>query len=194
LEDRVEREEGEQKKQQLEAELAEKTAELEQAKASIAESEDGIYAACPWLKESGVSPVPWENSSLDALANIQLSDTKVERHVLGLGLSGYRMILFVLPQIRAPRDAKEHDFAQHRFSDSRVTVTALLSFLRELCGCDGPFYYQSLPTLTPEAFRPDTFYVRDEPINVQQAQNEYEVVTQLAWRLVWQRGSDGFVR
>ena len=104
------------------------------------------------------------------------------------------MVLFVLPQIRPPYNAKEHDFAQRRFSDSRVTVTALLSFLRELCGCDGPFYYQSLPTLTPDAFQHDTFYVRDEPISVEQARNEYEVVTQLAWKLIWQRGSDGFVR
>ncbi|TCJ15717.1 hypothetical protein E0L93_12000 [Rubrobacter taiwanensis] len=194
LEDRLEREEDEQKKQELETELAEKTAKLEQAQATISKSGDGIYATCPWLKESGASPVPWENTSLDALANIQLSETKVERHVLGLGLDGYRMILFILPQIRAPRNAKEHDFAQRRFSDSRVTVTALLSFLRKLCGCDGPFYYQSLPTLTPEGFDPKTFYVRDEQISIQQAQNEYEVVTQLAWKLVWQRGSDGFVR
>ncbi len=108
-------------------------------------------------------------------------------------MGGYRMILFVLPQIRAPRD-KEHDFAQSRFSHSRVTVTALLSFLRELCGCDGPFYYQSLPTLTPDAFQRATFYVRDKPISVTQAQNEYEAITQLAWKLIWQRGSDGFVR
>jgi hypothetical protein len=108
-------------------------------------------------------------------------------------MGDYRMILFVLPQIRAPYDAKEHDFAQRRFSDSRVTVTALLSFLRESCGCDGPFYYQSLPSLTTDAFQRDTFYIRNKAINVQQAQEEYEIVTQLAWRLVWQRGSAGFV-
>lgn len=194
LKAKLEREEDERKKQELEVELAEKTTELEKTEADVTKVEDDIIAACPWLKDSNESPVPWENSSLDALANIQMSETKVERHVLGLGLGGYRMILFVLPQIRAPYNAKEHDFAQRRFSDSRVTVTALLSFLRELCGCDGPFYYQSLPTLTPDAFQRDTFYVRDEPISVEQARNEYEVVTQLAWKLVWQRGSDGFVR
>ncbi len=194
LKAKLEREEDERNKQELEEELAEKTTELEKTEAGITKVEDDIFAACPWLKDSNESPVPWENSSLDALANIQMSETKVERHVLGLGLGGYRLILFVLPQIRAPYNAKEHDFAQRRFSDSRVTVTALLSFLRELCGCDGPFYYQSLPTLTPDAFQRDTFYVRDEPISIGQARNEYEVVTQLAWKLVWQRGSDGFVR
>ena len=97
-----------------------------------------------------------------------------------------------MPKIRAPH-GKEHDFAQRRLSNSRITVTAVLWLLRELCGCDGPFYYQSLPTLTPDGFRRDTFYIRNEPIDVKKAQNEYEVVTQLAWKLIWQRGSDGFV-
>jgi len=194
LKAKLEREEDERKKHELETELNGKITELERTEANVAKGEDDIFAACPWLKDSNESPVPWENSSLDALANIQMSETKVERHVLGLGMGGYRMVLFVLPQIRAPYNAKEHDFAQRRFSDSRVTATALLSFLHELCGCDGPFYYQSLPTLTPDAFQRDTFYVRDEPISIEQARNEYEVVTQLAWKLVWQRGSDGFVR
>jgi hypothetical protein len=48
--------------------------------------------------------------------------------------------------------------------------------------------------LAPDAFQRDAFYVRDELIRVTQAQNEYEAVTQLAWKLIWQRGSDGFVR
>lgn len=194
LKAKYERERDSQKKDALAVELSRKSEELKGAQAAVADVEHNIFAVCPWLKTYGASPVPAENCSLDALANIQLSESKVEKHVLGLGLGGYRMILFVLPQIRAPRDAKEHDFAQRRFSNSRVTVTAVLSFLRELCGCDGPFYYQSLPTLTPESFHRDTFYVRNEAINVRTAQNEYEVVTQLAWKLVWQRGSDGFVR
>lgn len=182
------------KKRTLASKIAQKEVELQLAQAAVAQTEDGLFAACPWLRGAGASPIPAENPSLDLLANIQLSNTKVERHILGLGMGGYRMILYVLPQVRPPRDAKEHDFAQRRFSDSRVTVTALLAFLRELCGCDGSFYYQSLPALTPDAFQPDTFYVRNEPISVQRAQNEYELVTQLAWKLVWQRGSGGFVR
>lgn len=194
LQAKYEREKKAEKKSAIADELAQAQTVLEKAQAAVAEVEEDILEICPWLKETGVSPVPADNCSLDALSNIQLSETRVERHILGLGMGGYRMILFVLPQIRAPRDAKEHDFAQRRFSNSRVTVTALLSFLRELCGCDGPFYYQSLPALTPEAFRRDMFYIQNEPVSVTQAQNEYQLVTQLAWRLVWQRGSDGFVR
>lgn len=191
---RYDQEDNDRKKGALEMDLSQKQREMHAARAAVSKVEDDILKACPWLAAMGASPIPAENCSLDAMANSQISEGAIERHVLGLGLGGYRMILFVLPQIRAPRDAKEHDFAQRRFSNSRVTVTTVLSFLRELCGCDGPFYYQSLPSLTPDAFRRDTFYIRNQPISVQRAQDEYEAVTQLAWRLVWQRGSDGFVR
>ncbi|NPV80771.1 MAG: hypothetical protein HPY52_10925 [Firmicutes bacterium] len=182
------------RRSKLAEELASKKSDLEVVQANLANAEQDITHSFPWLKEMGGSLVPAENCFLDIMANLQISETRVERHVLGLGIDGYRMILFVLPQIRAPRDAKEHDFAQRRFSNSRITVTVLLSFLRELCGCDGPFYYQSLPTLSLDAFRRDTFYVRNEPIDIAQVHDEYEVVTQLAWKLVHQRGSEGFVR
>ncbi|MEW6574266.1 MAG: hypothetical protein AB1374_11605 [Bacillota bacterium] len=196
LQTKHDREQDDRKRQALVKVLAQKEVELKEAQLKLKETGSEIFNVCPWLKDLGESEslVPGENPPLDMLVNIQLSETRVERHVLGLGMGGYRMILFVLPQIRPPRDAKEHDFAQRRFSDSRLTVISLLSFLRELCGCDGPFYYQSLPTLTRDAFQRDIFYVRNEPISVEKAQKEYEVVTQLAWKLIRQRGSDGFVR
>jgi hypothetical protein len=178
--------------QQLEA----KQVELEQAQAEVEQATNELFQVCPWLAQ----PMPpAESCSLEALAVSKIGEAKTERHILGLGLGGYRMILFILPQLKPPPSKKgkpppDPYLTQRRFSDSRVTVTALLSFLRELCGCDGPFYYQSLPTLTPDTFQHDTFYVRNEPISVQQAQREYEAVTQLAWKLIWQRGSDGFVR
>jgi len=184
VKEKLEHERTEKKKQTLAIELEHREVELQKAKTNVQETENEMILFCPWIKDLRTSLNLSENCSLDTFANLQPSESKVERHVLGLGISGYRMILFVLPQIRAPRDEKEHDFAQRRFSDSRVTVTTVLSFLRQLCGCDGPFYYQSLPTLTHDTFLRDTFYVRNESISVQKAQNEYEVVTQLAWKLV----------
>jgi hypothetical protein len=182
------------KRAALEAELAQKQIELQQAQAAVAQVEEDEFAICPWMRDIGASPVPAENPALDVIGNLQLSESKVERHVLGLGMGDHRIILFVLPQIRPPRDAKEHDFAQSRFSDSWVTVTAFLSFLRHLCGCDGPFYYQSLPTLTSEAFEPATFYIRNQAISAQEAQSKYAAIYDLAWQLIWQRGSKGFVK
>ncbi len=194
---KLEQEEDEQKKARLAQQLQAKQEELQQKEAAIEQAGNDLFKVCPWLAEP--TP-PSESCSLEVLAVSKLGEAKTERHILGLGMGGYRMILFILPQLEPPRSKKKGEpppdpyLTQRRFSDSRVTVTALLSFLRELCGCDGPFYYQSLPTLTPDAFQRDTFYVRNEPISVKEAQEEYEVVTQLAWKLVWQRGGDGFVR
>jgi len=188
--DKLSEQKQEQKIQELETQLQAKQAELPQAESSLANSTDDLFSVCPWL--AGSATTTHDIPSLDILSN-SLSRTKVEQHILGLGLGGYRMILFVLPQIRKPQDAKERDFAQSRFSNSRVTVTTLLSFLRQVCGCDGPFYYQSLPSLAPDAFERGTFYIRNQPISAKQAQDEYEVVTQLAWKLVRQWGSKGFV-
>jgi hypothetical protein len=193
LAQKAEQERDAQKRAALQAELAHKQVELQQAQMAVAQVEDDIFADCPWMRDIGASPVPAENPALDIIGNLQLSESKVERHVLGLGMGGYRIILFVLPQIRAPRD-KEHDFAQSRFSNSWVTVTAFLSFLHNLCGCDGPYYYRSLPTLTAESFRPGTFYIHNHPTSAQKAQDKYTAIYQLAWRLVWQRGSEGFVK
>jgi hypothetical protein len=176
--------------------LTEKQMELADAEAAVVQATDELWSLCTWLTE----PVaPSANPSLDILANAKLGDAKTERHILGLGMNGYRMVLFVLPQLK-PRRGKRGEpppdpyETQRRFSESRIPVTALLSFLRELCGCDGPFYYQSLPSLTPDAFQRDTFYIHNTAISARQAQEEYEVITQLAWKLVWQRGSDGFVK
>ncbi|MBN1921514.1 MAG: hypothetical protein JW892_09730 [Anaerolineae bacterium] len=182
-----------QKHTALETELAQKQAELQRAQAAVAQVEDDIYADCPWMRDMGASPVPYENPALDVLGNWQLSESKVERHILGLGMGGHRMILFVLPQIRAPRN-KERDFAQSRFSDSWVTVTAFLSFLHSLCGCNGSFYYESLPTLTTRAFQPGMFYIRNRALSVQEAQSKYAAIYDLAWQLIWQRGPKGFVK
>ena len=193
LNEKVERAKNTRKEQEMNRELTERETKLKHAEANQVAVEDKLFTACPWWKNTDSSVIPTENPSLDALTNIQSSESKFDRHVLGLGMGNYRMILFVLPQIRAPRD-KEHDFTQRRFSNSRVTVTAMLSLLRELSESDGPFYYQSLPTLTPDAFSSNTFYVRNKPVSVKRAQHEYEAVTQLAWKLIWQSGSDGLVR
>lgn len=196
LKKKWEAEKTEEKKGVLAQHLQVKEGELEQAEARLERASDDLFKVCPWLEEP--TP-PSESCGLEVLSVGKLGEARTERHVLGLGMGGYRMILFVMPPLKPPRGKKGEPpsdpyLAQRRFSDSRVIVTAFLSFLRELCGCDGPFYYQSLPALTPDAFQRDTFYVRNQPIGVDQAQSEYGVVTQLAWKLVRESGPDGVVR
>ena len=180
------------KQKDLAEQIAQKQGELQEAHAARDSKQQDLLALHSDLEVWDVLETPNETPSLDVLSQLQFSETKTERHILGLGMGGYRMILFVLPQLKRPPQRKggpppDPYLVQRRFSDSRVTVTAFLSFLRQLCGCDGPFYYQSLPKLTPEGFNLDVFYIRNEPIRVDKAQREYEVVTQLAWKLVKRR-------
>ncbi len=197
LKGKLDKEKGEQKRAKLAQELEAIQSRLQDSENQVRQEGDALFRLCPWL---GEPMPPSESVALDVLAVSNLGATKTERHILGLGIGGYRLILFVLPQLKPPKSKKKGEppadyyYAQRRFSDSRVTVMAILAFLRQLCGCDGPFYYQSLPTLTPEGFDSSTFYIRDEAISAEQALKEYEVITQLAWKLIWQRGSDGFVR
>ncbi len=196
LKAKLDKEKKDERKAKLTEELEAMQSKQKDAENQVRQESDALFKLCPWL---GEPMPPSDNVALDVLAVSNLGTTKTERHILGLGMSGYRMILFILPQLRPPRSKKkgeppaDHYLTQRRFSDSRVTVTALLALLRELCGCDGPFYYQSLPTLTPEGFDPNTFYIRNKAINAEQALKEYEVVTQLAWKLVPQWGEKGFV-
>jgi len=95
-------------------ELVMKEEELEKAQTTVTQIEDEVFSACPWMRDYDESPLPAENPALDIISNFQLSENMTEWHVLGLGMGSYRLMLFVLPQIRAP-GKKEHDFAQRRF-------------------------------------------------------------------------------
>lgn len=125
---------------------------------------------------------PYLETSCEVLGQIY-GDVETQHHVLGLGYGGYRLMLFVLPQLKWV--GKEgHDFVQKRFSGSRIAVFTLLALLRRLCGCEGPFYFQSLPTLAPGGFDRDTFYVRSGALSVKDALEKYEAITNFARRVV----------
>jgi len=125
---------------------------------------------------------PYLETSCEVLGQMY-GDVETEHHVLGLGYGGYRLMLFILPQLKW--GGKEgHDFVQKRFSKSRIAAFTLLAFLRRLCGCDGPFYFQSLPTLAPGGFNRDTFYVRNRALSVKEALDKYEAITNFARRVV----------
>jgi hypothetical protein len=73
---------------------------------------------------------------------------------------------------------------QKCFSHSRLAVTTLLGFLRQLCGCDGPYYFQSVPRLSPGGFDANTFYIRGEPERADKALRRYGLITEFARRVV----------
>ena len=125
---------------------------------------------------------PYLETSCEVLGQMY-GDVETEQHVLGLGYGGYRLMLFILPQLKW-RGKEGHDFVQKRFSKSRIAAFTLLAFLRRLCGCDGPFYFQSLPSLAPGGFNRDTFYVRNRALSVKETLDKYEAITNFARRVV----------
>ncbi len=127
----------------------------------------------------------WEAPALDVAAQMQ---TDIQTQVLPLGAGSHRLLVFVLPQLR-PGTQESMDFVQRRFSQSRLAAFTLLALLRGLCSCDGPYYFQSMPTLSTEGTQPDTFYVLNRPERASEALHKYAAITDFARRVtVYRRG------
>ncbi|MGQ9555189.1 MAG: hypothetical protein ACUVWR_13900 [Anaerolineae bacterium] len=103
--------------------------------------------------------------------------------VLPLGVGDYRLLAFILPQLRPGRD-EALNFVQRRFSKSRLTAFTLLALLRRLCGCDGPYYFHSVPTLSLDGFDSNTFYVQGRAENADEAIQHYGAIANFARRVV----------
>jgi hypothetical protein len=128
-------------------------------------------------------PIDFENWVPSALEVVRQMQQDVDAEVIPLGGGAYRLLVFILPQLR-PGSGEGLEFVQQRFSHSRLAVITLLGFLRQLCGCDGPYYFQSVPRLTPGAFDPDTFYVRGDSMQADEALRRYGLITEFARRVV----------
>lgn len=114
--------------------------------------------------------------------------TDVQAQVLPLGVGRYRLLAFILPQLQPGRD-EALDFVQRRFSRSRLAAFTLLALLRKLCGCDGPYYFQSVPTLTPGGFDTNTFYIQGKAENADDAIRHFSAIVNFARRVVkWREG------
>ncbi len=138
--------------------------------------------------QHGAAVVPidlmdWMASMSSALEVIHQMQQDVEAEVIPLGGGAYRLLVFILPQLR-PGSREGLEFVQKRFSHSRLAVTTLLGFLRQLCGCDGPYYFQSVPRLTPGGFDANTFYIRGEAEQADEALRRYGLITEFARRVV----------
>jgi len=115
----------------------------------------------------------------------------VQAQVLSLGTGAYRMMIFILPQFQ-PGRKEALDFVQRRFSKNRLAVFTLLALLRKLCGCDGPYYFQSVPTLSYGGFSDNTFYVRGKAENADQVLKRYGAIINFARKV--SRYRDGHSR
>jgi hypothetical protein len=111
--------------------------------------------------------------------------------VLALGSGEYRLIVFILPRLHPGRE-EAMDFLNSRLSRSSLAAFTLLALLRKLCGCNGPYYFQSAPTLRPGGFDPDTFYVRGKAVSARDVIKRYSSIANFARKVCKRR--DGHSR
>lgn len=115
---------------------------------------------------------------------------EVETQVYAMGTGDHQLLVFVLPQfeplVRRRDGGIEVDwnFIPKRFSRSRLAAFTLLALLRKLCGCDGPYYFQSVPTLAPGGFDDNTFYVQGKAENADAAIRHFSAIVNFARRVV----------
>lgn len=157
-------------------------AELRHASRSETESEieevyDDPEAALLALAED---PEPYVEPSLDVLAQMN-SDIKSD--VLALGAGSQQLLVFVLPQLRSG-NKEGLDHLQRRFSHGRLLAFTLLAFLQEISGGDGPWYFRSLPRLTPGLLQAGHFYIRNQPEPVSHNLRRYGAIANFTRRVV----------
>jgi len=116
---------------------------------------------------------------LDILAQTPLDE---RARVLPLGVGDYQLMVFIVPRLE-PRRTEAMDFVNRRFSRSRLAAFTLLALLRKLCGCNGPYYFQSVPKLSPGGFDYNTFYVHGSPMSANDAIKRYSVIVNFARRV-----------
>lgn len=156
--------------------VVQRVLEREAKQSEIATAEEALAAL---LDDEATVP------GLEALGEMRQD---VQAQVLPLGVGHYRLLAFILPQLQPGRD-EALDFVQKRFSKSRLAAFTLLALLRKLCGCNGPYYFQSVPTLAPGGFDSNTFYVRGKAENAGEVLRRYSAIVNFARRVVkWRQG------
>mgnify|MGYP005844518721 CR=1 FL=1 len=142
----------------------------------------------PRSEEEAFAALFADDAVLPGLETLGQMRTDVQTQVLPLGVGQYRLLAFILPQLQPGRD-EALDFVQRRFSRSRLVAFTFLALLRKLCGCDGPYYFQSVPTLAPGGFDSNTFYVQGKAENADEALRRYSAIVNFARRVVkWREG------
>jgi hypothetical protein len=136
----------------------------------------------PSSEEEALAALFADDAMAPGLETLGQMRTDLQAQVLPLGVGHYRLLAFVLPQLQ-PGSREGVDFVQRRFSRSRLAAFTLLALLRKLCGCNGPYYFQSVPTLAPGGFDTNTFYVQGKAENADAVLQRYSAIVNFARRV-----------
>jgi hypothetical protein len=125
-----------------------------------------------------------EQFYLDTPLVEQVVSTVRKINVFSLGAEEQKIVIFALPHFR-----DELELAHRRFSKNRSTVFSLMAFLSELCGCNGPFFFQGKPRLE-DSGNSGVFYIRDRPYASERYRRRYEALSKFAYNAVGGKLSD----
>jgi hypothetical protein len=152
-----------------------------------AEEEDVAMAALNEKLEKGTITTEemerlkalWK-SMADRVAQAQeVVESVRSAHVVDIGIGEQRLIVFALENLY-----DERDLAQKRFARNRVAVFTLLALLQDVCGCDGPYYFQTLPRIDVEHSAPGVFYIGHHEIEAAKYRRQYEALSLFAHRVI----------
>jgi hypothetical protein len=163
-----------------------------------AEEEDVAMAALNEKLENGTITTE-EMQQLEALMERmvyrhtqarEVFETIGSAHVVDVGIGEQRLIVFALQNLYD----KKRGLAQKRFARNRVTVFTLLALLQDVCGCDGPYYFRSLPCIDVEHSAPGVFYIGHHEFESAKYQRQYETLSLFARHAIPGYGLDAFKR
>ena len=132
----------------------------------------------PWAALDAAEPVARVSQTV-----ADACQRDIQADVLTLGAGSQKLLVFVLPQLR-PGSKEGLDFVQRRFSQSRLAAFTLLAFLQQLTNGNGPWYFQSLPQLTPGRMQENHFYIHNRPEPVERNLQRYSQIVDFAQRIV----------
>ncbi len=120
----------------------------------------------------------------------EVFETVKSAHVVDVGIGEQRLIVFALENLYD----EKRELAQKRFARNRVTVFTLLALLQDICGCDGPYYFQSLPRIDVEHSTPGVFYIGHHEFESAKYRRQYEILSLFARHAIPGYGLDAFKR
>jgi hypothetical protein len=151
-------------------------------------------------RQALMEPLPSAEEALNNLLSDEITESGVEvlgqirpevdTKIYAMGHSNYRLFIIILPQfeplVRRRGGGAEIDwkFIPEHFSRSRIAMVTLLAILRKLCGCNGPYYFHSAPTLSPGGFDRDTFYINGKAESADEFIKRYGTIVNFARRLI----------
>lgn len=175
---KLEGQKGEKARTGIDKQIRGKEKEAEEARAGFKECNDLLLSLLCFTEKLDNEP------ALEIFSDANIELDLAEHYVFGIGTGDYRLMAFILPEFKHGIDKKPHDFVQQRFNNSRVTVLTVLSFLRKVCGCNGPWFYRTLPVLEEDGLSTDIFYVRNQKYSAREVSKYYEAFTGFANKVV----------